>query len=676
MLGKCEVGYALVNMLKLLMNTWFCHQNGCEGRYAPGSNVLWVKVSKINDYVVFATGISCAWAWWCGAVCRLQRGDQMEARYDGLCDACRKPYPAGTDIRKLPSGRWGHAACAEALARRDGGTPAAPPPKQQADWKVTLSGVILWIALAWGYDAREAVVAAIKSLPGRRWDGDSKRWSIPAEHTLRLAGLLLEAGVAADLVEHLRTSPELSSARGASQERQDAIEASHAASAEVCDVPAPDGLAYLPFQKAGINALLSRDNALLADDMGLGKTIQAIGVINAALDAGETPRVLIVCPASLKRNWARELERWLVHPLRVRVVNGTKAAVWPSRDEVDVVICNYDVLTAHAKRITVETWDLAVLDEAHSIKNPKAKRTRALLGTWDKEAKQWIGRLQARRTVCLTGTPIRNGRPIELWPLLQLLDGGERGLGRSWKYFVKRYCGWTQTKYGQDVSGATNLAELQERLRASIMIRRTKDQVLTELPPKRRQVIELPANGHAGTVAGEWGAIGDALRKLAALREALELAKGGTDEEYRDAVLALKAGYRAAFTEIAEVRHATALAKIDDVAGHARNVAEETGALVLWVWHRDVAEALAKRLSGGDPELRVLSATGEQSAEERDAVVQAFQRGEAEVIICSIAAMGTGHTLTRASHEVFAELCLVPGDLTQAEDRCHRIGQD
>lgn len=156
----------------------------------------------------------------------------------------------------------------------------------------------------------------------------------------------------------------------AARKAQAAIEASRATSADVA-IPAPAGLDYLPYQKAGIAYCMERDAALIGDDMGLGKTMQGIGTINADPEARA---VLIICPASLKLNWAKELRKWLVRPMTIGVAEGKTIPT------TDVVIINFDIVAKHRAAIDAREWDILIVDEAHYLKNPKAQRTKAVLG--------------------------------------------------------------------------------------------------------------------------------------------------------------------------------------------------------------------------------------------------------------------------------------------------------
>jgi SWI/SNF-related matrix-associated actin-dependent regulator of chromatin subfamily A-like protein 1 len=449
--------------------------------------------------------------------------------------------------------------------------------------------------------------------------------------------------------------------KSAATTRRDAIQLSRAASASI-EIPVPAGLEYLPFQRAGIAYASGRPNCLIADEMGLGKTIQAIGVIN--LDRG-IRSVLVICPASLKINWQRELERWLARPLRVAIANGTLAP-----EATNVWITNYDMLGKHREALRSQTWDLLIADECHYLKNPKAQRTQEVLGKAARDPEERLAPIPARRRLFLTGTPIVN-RPIELWPILRAVD--RAGLGRNWREYVLRYCAGHEGRWGWEVSGASHLDELQERLRAAVMVRRRKADVLTELPAKRRQVLEVPAADCAALVNAENAAYAAQAEQLTHLKQAVERSRASADPaEYAQAVAALREGAVRAFADIARARHATALAKVPAVGAHLVECLEAGGKLVVFAHHHDVIAGIRESLAG----IRSVVLTGETSPSDRQAAADAFQRDPAcRVFIGSIGAAGLGLTLTASAHVVFAELDWVPGAMTQAEDRCHRIGQ-
>ena len=419
-------------------------------------------------------------------------------------------------------------------------------------------------------------------------------------------------------------------------------------------IPAPEGKTYLPFQKGGIAYALAgtRKGTLIADEMGLGKTIQAIGVINAD---PTIKKVLVVCPATLKRNWANELNAWLTRDLIV--------GIFPAVGEVTII--NYDILAKLKSPTAKEPWqgteyDLLILDEGHRIKNPKSKRA--------KEVKR-IAKV-CNRILVLTGTPIDN-RPIELWPILQLVDpetwdpagrakvdgkyvNVEAGEGAGFWNYAKRYCDAheeyvTRTKKVWVMTGSSNLAELQDKLRGSCMVRRLKSDVLTELPAKRRQVIVLPNQ--------EYDADGYVI----------------SADTYESDIAALRSN-KTAFAEMSERRHAQAVSKAPQVLEHVLSCLEESNTpIVLFAHHHDVIDILETGLI--DSGITTVKVVGDTPLSARNTAVETFQAGQARVFIGSIGAAGVGLTLTKSSHVVFAELDWVPGNVTQAEDRVHRIGQ-
>jgi len=477
------------------------------------------------------------------------------------------------------------------------------------------------------YAEREIPKAA-----GCRWDGEKRCWYTTkpeiAEKLIRYADPATKALLA-----------NLSSAHQA------------AAAAQVdkqVEVVAPEGLKYLPYQVTGIEFAAARPATLIADEMGLGKTVSAIGAINSK---PSVKKVLVVCPASLCLNWRRELRKWLTRNLSVEVAG-------KDLPETDVVIITYGSLRRFRAALIERRFDLLILDEAHYAKSQKAQRS------------QLVAELASctSQKILLTGTPIVN-RPAELWHLLHILDP------TRWDSFFtygKRYCDAYETNFGWDFSGASNMEELQQILRETVMIRRLKKDVLTELPPKRRQIIELQADGMGGALFAEAAGQAEIQALKARIQEVREWKSELTEVEYKKAVKALKVQLDAAFGELSRVRHETALAKGPQVVEHCRELLENTEKLVVFGHHRDVIEAIRKGLSDFNP----VTLTGETSQQDRQAAVDAFQEDPAtRVFIGSITAAGVGITLTAADTVVFAELDWVPGNITQAEDRLHRLGQ-
>lgn len=418
--------------------------------------------------------------------------------------------------------------------------------------------------------------------------------------------------------------------------------ASRAAESEL-EVPHNDSLWFRPFQKAGIEYMLKRPNTLLADQMGLGKTIMVIGLCNYLFTDKE--KILIICPATLKLNWLREWNRWCtVSPLSVDIAYGN---YYPKSD---VVIINYDILSRHSKLIHNNLWDLVVLDEAHYLKNHKANRTKQVVGY------RTLRPIAGKRKLALTGTPIVN-RPVELFNVIKYL--APYGWQDKMK-FARRYCNAFKGPWGWDMTGASHLEEFQQKLRSTIMIRRTKKDVLPQLPPKVHQVIEVQPNAKTAKLLKHEMSLADAPIHR---EQMMQWAQGN-----------LK---KASFGEIATIRREVAEAKIPFVIKYLEDAIESSGKVVVFTHHKNVVAALRSHFKDVCVVLdgSTSSVIDADKMSDRQRAVDNFQnKQEIKLFIGNIQAAGTGINLTAASHVVFAEISWVPGELEQCEDRVHRIG--
>jgi len=504
-----------------------------------------------------------------------------------------------------------------------------------------------------GYDPE--VNAVIKASGRARWMQEDKTWNLPISRTAAKTVEILISKF------NFTIEPGLAEKVNAYAVAFDAVvDASAKADSEVY-IPSPDGLFYLPYQKAGIAYALKFGNALIADEPGLGKTIQVIGFSNMLPDAR---RILIIVPTTLRINWKREFKKWDVKGLTVGHIKDGKPESYPS---TDVVITSYDLAIKHIERIKAATWDILAIDEAHNLKNAKGKRCKNLLGYEDRndESKNIEG-IQATHTLLLTGTPIVN-RPKELWPLIHRINPARWD---NFFQFGKRYCGADNNGFGWTFDGSSNLEELQRELRASGMVRRIKDEVLPELPKKIRQIIAVE---DAGAVKAEKKRIQKHLDTLAALRaEKLLAYLAGNKEAYITAARELKQAIRTKFEETAKARHDAAIAKVPHVVDLVTD-ALENGKVVLFCHHNDVSDAYAAAF--GDKAVLV---DGRVSPAQRQARIDRFVNDPTcELFIGGIRAAGVGVDGLQkvSSHVIMAEIDCVPGILTQAEDRLCRIGQ-
>jgi len=505
---------------------------------------------------------------------------------------------------------------------------------------------------------------------GWRWDAFDKAWWTQ-DHDALAGALddLLSYGESVNLT-HLADAtiaelPEKTRERVCEQlapERAERIHAMAQASgvSEDVDIPVPEGLALLPFQADGVKHLLAHKRTLLADEQGLGKTIQVLALINAD---DTIHRALIVCPPSVTGVWRAEASRWLTRPLTVEVAT---AKEWP---ESDLVVVHWAIVERHAQAIRRREWDLVVLDEAHWAKNPKAKRTRAIIGGREMEP------VVARRQLALSGTPIPN-KPVELQAIARWL--WPEKAWTQWKRFVETYCDGYQDRYGWRVDGSSNLTELREHLLHAGMLRRRKDEVLSDLPAKLHRLVPLDASvgDIRAALKAEQKEIKELKEKMRAARKEVQKARQrGEEAAYQQATASLRSLIIHGLADIARVRHETALAKAPIVAEHVLSALEEgEEKLIVFTWHRDVAQVISDALAREGVGHVVM--TGETPVVERASMVERFQTdADVRVFIGSIAVASEGITLTAASHVIFAELDWTPGRVFQAEDRAHRIGQ-
>jgi len=493
-------------------------------------------------------------------------------------------------------------------------------------------------------------IRVIKSLPlnSRWWDSDSGCWKIKAEVYYQLAASLKD--VLPHFSSELLRSKKYSSVRlaieNAKRKATARVQESYSTASNIA-IPAPKGLEYLPFQKAGIAFALKRKRILLADDMGLGKTIQSIGVINAL--HRNCKKILIISPAIAKLNWEQELHKWLVLSRSIEVAYSNKT--FPSSD---IVVINYDIVAKHEKQIRGREWDLLIADECHYLKNRKAKRTAVVLGARNKKG------IQATRKIFLTGTPIVN-YPVEIYGIANHLMNG--GLG-TFKSFVEAYTEPRRTHFGMDYTKSKDLELLKNKLRQSIMIRRLKKEVLKELPDKIRQIIEIPMDGVEEQLSFKMkkmlsAAIVNSSKELSEKEFEKEIKKLKIDLEEQD------------FETISQIRHATSIKKIPFVIEHIKNILQSKDKLVVFAHHKKVVSALYTEFKKV-----AVSLTGSHTSKQKQYAVDTFQNEDScKLFIGSIQSSGVAVTLTASSHIVFAELDWVPGNMSQAEDRCHRIGQ-
>lgn len=380
------------------------------------------------------------------------------------------------------------------------------------------------------------------------------------------------------------------------------------------------------FQQEGLAWLLANPRVLLADEMGLGKTVEAIAWL-------ATTRMLpaaIVVPSHLVRNWEREIKRFLKLPggVRVHVIKGLTPYALPV---ADIYIVHYLLLRGWKTFLPKLCMQSVIFDEIQELRHAGTEKYSA--------ASLLAG--SCEHVIGLSGTPIYN-KGGEIWNVVNILDYHFLG---DWESFTREWC----YGYGNAIVQKPDL--LGEHLRREgLMLRRTKEQVLSELPPKRRLVQEIDAD--------------DALYK-GVMKAVWEKARRLNDET-------LDASQRALLEEqvCQGERQATGLAKAPFVAAFVRALLDGGERVLLFAHHHQVMDRYRKELHAYHP----VFITGRETQDQKDAAARAFMSGEAGLCCVSLRA-AAGLNLQRATCVVFGELDWSPAVHSQAEDRAHRIGQ-
>lgn len=389
----------------------------------------------------------------------------------------------------------------------------------------------------------------------------------------------------------------------------------------------------LNHQKEAIEKLVRSKRFILADDMGLGKTTSTI---IAALETG-AKKILIVCPASLKINWQREISNYSDRP--VFISEGKKYST-----ESDFVIVNYDILknfhTTDPKKkdeslLLKSNFDLVILDEAHMISNVQAQRTKLINSFVKKINRVWL----------LTGTPMTS-RPMNYYNLLNII---ESPVAQNWMAYAIRYCQGYQFKAGNrkvwNVTGASNLEELRERTSKQI-IRRLKEEVL-DLPDKIITPIYLRLQS----------------------KQYEELM--GEYYDWYDKNPDESSSLTVQFSKLMKVRKVIANEKVNQTIEFVENIIDQGKKVIIFTNFTDSLQTIYQHFGK-----QAVYLDGSCTNAMRQQAVDSFQNDEKiKVFVGNLKAAGVGLTLTSAEVVIMNDLSFVPAEHSQAEDRAYRYGQ-
>uniref|UniRef100_A0A672QW51 SWI/SNF-related matrix-associated actin-dependent regulator of chromatin subfamily A-like protein 1 n=1 Tax=Sinocyclocheilus grahami TaxID=75366 RepID=A0A672QW51_SINGR len=476
-----------------------------------------------------------------------------------------------------------------------------------------------------GYQAD--VIATFKKMPSKNYDMKTRKWNFLLEDYGKLMVELSELPT----VETEPLPPAVLQSFSSQFEKSES-RAPVPPEADLSHVDPHVTRSLMPFQRDGVNFAVSREGRLLlADDMGLGKTVQAICI--AAYYRSEWP-LLVVAPSSVRFTWAEAFRRWLpsVSADSINVVVTGKDNLRSGL----INIISYDLLNRMDKQQPSSPFSVIIMDESHFLKNMKTARCRAALPLLK----------TAKRVILLSGTPAMS-RTAELYTQILAV---RPSLFPRFHDFGTRYCDAKQLPWGWDYSGSSHLSELKLLLEESLMLRRLKSEVLSQLPAKQRKVVTVTTDGI------------NSRTKAALSAAAKELARGyHSKSQEKEALMVF-------FNHTAEAKIRAIVEYISDMLECGREK------FLVFAHHKLVLDSITKELA--EKGISYIRIDGSTASAERQQLCDRFQSSQKScVAVLSVTAANMGLTLHSADLVVFAELFWNPGVLIQAEDRVHRIGQ-
>lgn len=500
---------------------------------------------------------------------------------------------------------------------------------------INLTGSKLTITLR--FDPK--LVAYIRSIDGREWNPKEKRWEVPSENVEEALKVLLPLGFVPSLAVKA-----LAQSLKDDQARIETIKASN-------DQPYAGKLPLFDFQRKGASWLKAMPGALLADVPGIGKSIQTLAATE------DDRKILIFCPASLKYSWEAEIKKWIPEA-KIIVIEGSKkerteAWVWARDPKFKYVIANYELLVHDHETIKDFNWGTGVCDEATRISNPSAISVRNLKT------------LSFSKRIALTGTPISNA-PDDIFSIIDWVV--PRYLG-TYNQFRKKYClideEWGQGRTYERIIGYQNIDQLSEKV-GRFMLRRTKEEVLKDFPPKT--VIDVIIS-----LSEEERTMYDAIKE----RVVEEIRKLGELDTRTLGIVPVK------MLRLKQCTDHTRLVDIDESAKKVRSTKLETmkemlrgivangDKAIVFSQFAEMLHIMAEELEEFNP----LFIYGGVSEEDRFKRVTEFNADPARKVIIMTEAGAYGLNMQAASYVFHYDAPWSIAKLQQREDRSHRHGQ-
>jgi SWI/SNF-related matrix-associated actin-dependent regulator 1 of chromatin subfamily A len=537
-----------------------------------------------------------------------------------------------------------------------------------------------------GSDFQDALLK-VKAIAGRRFDGETKLWLLPADPTTAEQAMhALQPEMSKELLEWIRQG-RMAQATELTTPIPDDAELVVDWAGDEGFVPHEDNpeTGLYPHQRALVDLAVGQKKLILGDDMGLGKTVQMIATVREyeLRNASDPAPKLIVCPNSVKGVWAREIRKWLGDDEPHQIIDAT---TFPARlKQLDAIIAengwvivNWEFLRTQKETVALKNggkkkiealkvkqlgttpWRAVLADEVHRAKNRKAAQTRGL------------HRVQGDLMIGASGTPLMNS-PDELWSILKWLYPKE--YTSYWRFF-EQYVQYTEGYFGKIITGVKNPDALRFELKHRL-VRRTKD--LLDLPDKTRVYVPVQLSPKQRKIYRS--------AETELWLEIEKAAKGGDDNAAQIARAATEGGAKAMYrimngasrtVRLRQILETPATLEGEDISAKLDACQEiildnSTTQHVVFTEFVATTGILAERLKAKG--LTVETYTGKTEEHVRTDLQDQFQAGEIDVLIGTMGAMREGITLTAASTEHFISRHWTPAINEQCEDRCHRVGQ-
>ena len=406
------------------------------------------------------------------------------------------------------------------------------------------------------------------------------------------------------------------------------------------------GFTYTPrdYQLESLGYALNKGNLINGDDVGLGKTFEAI----IYAETTNSFPCLVIVPASVKYNWGEKWQEIVGSNRDISIIESAETKTRKNNWNAEVVIINYDIIgkkqgsgaTVKFKELTSTKWKMVIFDEAHFLKEKKAQRSKAA---------KMIIKPKDIKIQLLTGTATMS-KPVELWNLLLLIKS-EKYVAEDWYQFVRRYCGGYIGKFGWVTDGATNILELNQKLRDNCYIRREKKDVLKELPEVITEVIKVPITNKRAVIKAT-----DNIIEYILETKGVEAAEKAEEAEH--------------LVALGTLRKLSIDGKLKAIESYLKDWSQSNEKLLVFGLHREPLDYLAEKFKA---EL----IAGGVSSKDKQRIVKEWQTNKSQFLFANMESAGTGVDGLQnvCSNMIITELPWRPSDLWQVIGRLDRSGQ-